>query len=247
MLRLIKSKKQLFTLEEVYTGLSPLHVSIRENKLEFVNQMSLRKDFSYFINSQNNQLQWAPIHFAASVGNCEILSVLLSAKPNLSIFNSEGCSAIHISTSKGHKAFVENLLEKGVHVDEKDKNDWTALHYAASQNLVEMAEFLVTKGAKTSANDKNGLTPLFAAICHGHLGTVEYLYNYKDGFVNTCPLKALHIACGLKDPGVLEFLHNKGEDLWEVDNSVCINTGFQEYSPSLCSPWKIRSLYQIFA
>jgi Ankyrin repeat. len=48
---------------------------------------------------------------------------LLSAKPNLSIFNSEGCSAIHISTSKGHKAFVENLLEKGVHVDEKDKND----------------------------------------------------------------------------------------------------------------------------
>ena len=70
--------------------------------------------------------------------------------------------------------------------------------------------------------DKQGLTPMLAAVLHGNLEVVEFLYKFRDGYVGKFPLKAVHIASGLKDHYILEWLSNQGEDLWQVDNSVLV-------------------------
>ena len=220
VLKMIKKRRDLFKLEEIYTSLSPLHVLIRENNTDLLPAIFERKDIKNYIDSQENVLKWAPVHFAASTGSISVLDSLCKFHPNLSLKNSEGSSAIHIAAGRGHKLFIEQLLHLGVHTEEKDINEWTALHYASAQNYKEVAEFLLSKGARTSACDKNGLTPLFAAILHGNQEIVEFLYNFKDGHKGTSPLRPVHLASGLLESKVLEWLHSQGEDIWQLDNSV---------------------------
>ena len=218
--KLIAKQRSLFLLEEVYTGLSPFHVVIRENKEQYLPLLVSRPDAKKYINSQNNQAKWAPLHFAASNGQSSILSAILPLSPSLSIKTSEGLSAIHIAAGKGHADFLVKLLENGVHIDEKDTNEMTALHYSASQNHTETSQILIDNGAKTGISDKNGLTPLFSAVLHGHLESTQQLYKYKDGLKAASPLRIIHIAAGLQDFLILDWLNSQGEDLWQVDNSV---------------------------
>lgn len=218
--KILRNSRSLQGLEEVYTGLSPIHVLIRDNKEDLLKVLLQRKDTSKYINLQEPKLKWAPIHFASSNGSVSILSHLLPHRPNLQLKTQEGLSPIHIASGKGHIDFVLRLLDNGVHIDEKDSNNWTALHYAASQDFVELIEKLLQNGAKTAFSDKNGITPLFAAILHGHINSVKLLYKYKDGHKGESPLRAIHWAAGLQDSNVLEWLSNQGEDLRQVDNSV---------------------------
>lgn len=220
VLKMIKTRRNLFNLEEVHTGLSPLHVLIRENKEDLLKEFFARKEVKNYVNSQENTLKWAPIHFAANIGSVPILEQISTKTSNFSIKTLEGTSAIHIASGKGNQSFLAKLLELGVHVDEKDLNDWTALHYSASQNFLEISEFLISKGAKTSLCDKNHLTPLMAAILHGSTESVKFLYKFVDGHKSLSPLKLIHFACSLSTPEVLEWLHLQGEDLWQFDNSV---------------------------
>ncbi|OMJ65876.1 hypothetical protein SteCoe_37480 [Stentor coeruleus] len=222
--KILKNSKSLHGLEEVYTGLSPIHVIIRENKEDLLKVLLQRKDADKYINLQENKLKWAPIHFASSNGSVSILNHLLPYRPNLLIKTQEGLSPIHIASGKGYIDFVLKLLENGVHIDERDSNNWTALHYAASQDFIELIEKLLQKGAKTAFTDKNGLTPLFAAILHGHINSVQLLYKYKDGHKGESPLRCIHWAAGLQDSSILEWLFNQGEDLKQVDNSGAKNT-----------------------
>ena len=217
---MIKLHENLFNLSEPFTGYSPLHVSIREDKPEYIKLMIFRSDIKDIINSQNNILNFAPIHFASLTGNIQILSMLLLFKLDLSPKCKIGQSPIHISASNSNIKFIEELLEFGVDINEKDSGNYTALHHAVCENSLETVEFLVKKGASLTGSDEIGRTPFLLAIVYDNLEAVEFLYKYKEGLVGTCQFKGVHLACLLQDSRILEFLHAQGESLLEGDKSV---------------------------
>ncbi|CAG9310654.1 unnamed protein product [Blepharisma stoltei] len=221
-LKFLKKKRNIFNLKQANTGLNPLHLVTMKNDTQLIEAITVRQDCKAHINDQDNDQQWAAIHFAAQNGNSEALTYFLKLGANISIKNKEGSGPIHIAAGHNHKDFIQKLIERSVHIDERDAKMRTALHYSAVQNFADLAEWLVSKGASTSVVDSVGMTPIYVAVHAGSFNVTEFLHNYKDGYTKIpgSKCKLIHLACRHQDTKILEFLHANGHDLWDFDNEV---------------------------
>lgn len=220
-LKIIRKKKGIYHLRQVQTGLNPMHFVTMRNETSLMQALAERKDSKDHINDKDNALEWTSAHFTAKNGNLEILELLHKLGANLSLKNKEGAGPIHVAAGHNQQDFIQELLNKGVHIDERDSNDRTALHYTAILNLVDVASWLTSKGALTNIPDKFGFTPIYVAVNAGNLEIAEYLHRYKDGYAkNYARCKLIHLASKHTDIKLIDFLHNQGHDLWDVDNNV---------------------------
>ncbi|XP_066250203.1 acyl-CoA-binding domain-containing protein 6-like [Euwallacea similis] len=107
---------------------------IREGDLTKVKcLLSQLKESKNFIYQDGMSL----IHYAADVGNVELLDLLINEGCDMNLQDSEGQTALHYASSCGHAECVLLLLSKGAVFDVKDTDGYTALD-VASDNAIKM-------------------------------------------------------------------------------------------------------------
>ncbi|XP_066138875.1 acyl-CoA-binding domain-containing protein 6-like [Euwallacea fornicatus] len=75
------------------------------------------------------------IHYAADVGNVELLDLLINEGCDINLQDSEGQTALHYASSCGHAECVLLLLSKGAVFDVKDTDDCTPLDVASDDAI----------------------------------------------------------------------------------------------------------------
>ncbi|CAL5422705.1 unnamed protein product [Camellia sinensis] len=164
---------------------SLLHVAASSAHPKVVKILSAADPFVTSINSADEE-GWAPLQFAASSGNVEIVEILLSSGADVNLKNNGGRTALHYAASKGWLKIAEILLSHGANINLKDKACWVhPLHRAASTGNSELCELLIEEGAEVDAIDKAGQTPLMSAVICENKEVVQSLQqptNVECGF-----------------------------------------------------------------
>ncbi|CAL5411120.1 unnamed protein product [Camellia sinensis] len=155
---------------------SLLHVAASSAHPKVVKILSAADPSVTGINSADEE-GWAPLQFAASSGNVEIVEILLSSGADVNLKNNGGRIALHYAASKGWLKIAEILLSHGANINLKDK--------ASSTGNSELCELLIEEGAEVDAIDKAGQTPLMSAVICENKELVQSLQqptNVECGF-----------------------------------------------------------------
>ncbi|CAL5409329.1 unnamed protein product [Camellia sinensis] len=161
---------------------SLLHVAASSAHPKVVKILSAADPSVTGINSADEE-GWAPLQFAASSGNVEIVEILLSSGADVNLKNNGGRTALHYAASKGWLKIAEILLSHGANINLKDKACWMhPLHRAASTGNSELCELLIEEGAEVDAIDKAGQTPLMSAVICENKESLQQPTNVECGF-----------------------------------------------------------------
>ena len=122
-------------------------------------------------------LKWNAFHFAALVGDCEILRFLFQKRvPGAFEKNSDNQTCLHIATLNGRAGISKCLLEGynfDLHV--ADERGWTPLHCAAYNGNYKLFQYLLQKGGNPFKITKDGDSCLHIASYCGHLRICELI------------------------------------------------------------------------
>ncbi|EAY05190.1 ankyrin repeat protein, putative [Trichomonas vaginalis G3] len=110
--------------------------------------------FEYFIsqgvdiNAKENQFHATALHFAALIGNIEIVKFLISRGLNINSTDISGASILNYAAFYSDKKTIEFLIENGADINAKNKNGITILQVAASTNNYGAAKILILHSKK---------------------------------------------------------------------------------------------------
>ncbi|HQV12903.1 MAG TPA: ankyrin repeat domain-containing protein, partial [Nitrospira sp.] len=110
---------------------------------------------------------------AGASGYLDILRMTLAARPDFTVYNRFGGTALIPACERGHVEVVKALLTTSIDVNHVNRLGWTALLEAillsdggtAHQEIVRL---LLTAGANPNLADHNGVTPLRHARQKGY-------------------------------------------------------------------------------
>jgi ankyrin repeat protein len=117
--------------------------------------------------NKTDRVVGAPLHYAATTGNSEIVQLLLDARADINLLTRfhPKKQAIHLAAANGHIQVLQILLDKGVDVNATSSRGSTALHEAVVGGSYDVARYLIEMGANTDiTDDDKGFTPLHQAV-----------------------------------------------------------------------------------
>lgn len=101
------------------------------------------------------------LHVACSVGNVELVDVLLAAGADDTTVDHNGATVLHFSCSRGSVELIQLLLERGANKDQLTVQEAHApLHSACAAGNLEVMRVLINAGADLENHNWNGSTPL---------------------------------------------------------------------------------------
>lgn len=146
-------------------GLSPLHLAVITGNAAEVQDKARRSTVDKADGSGKTALHWA-----ASSGNKEIISVLLEAGASVRSEDAGKRTPLHYAAREGRNEAARLLLDQGADVNAKDQHDLTPLEIAMwGDDADEMVGFLLGNGAEA------GPRALENAIRYGHVEAVRLL------------------------------------------------------------------------
>ena len=108
-----------------------------------------------------------PIHAAASVGQSDILSLLIQHGADVNGLGRIGQTPLFLASGNGRLEAGRFLLNHGADIDARNKYNNTALIYTISMGNIEFARMLLERGATINARCYEDMTPLHTAALHG--------------------------------------------------------------------------------
>ncbi|XP_049772034.1 putative ankyrin repeat protein RF_0381 [Schistocerca cancellata] len=131
------------------------------------------------VNARNSE-RVTPLHFAAEMGNVNIVKLLIQSQAAINAKNLEGFTPLHVSIQNRQAAVSQFLINSGADVNATDEEGWTPLHNAAHSGYpAETARLLIAKGASVNAREKIGRTPLHLAAAIDFTDVVNILVTNK--------------------------------------------------------------------
>ena len=97
---------------------------------------------------------------AASVGNTQQISKLLSQGLDVNISNRERETALHMAAARGHYDAVILLVKNGAWVNAPTVKNWVPLHHAVRFSHPNIVNFLIKRGSSPQARTSDGLTAI---------------------------------------------------------------------------------------
>ncbi|CAH0553626.1 unnamed protein product [Brassicogethes aeneus] len=196
-----------------------LHEAVIKNDTEAVRRI-LKEPLD--INSRNNYGR-APIHWASSRGNLDIMEMLISANCDIEARDKESRTALHMACERGHCEVAELLLAHEIDMEAKDVNGNTPLHVAAQNQQTKLVQVLLDAAADPDSENQKGSTALHIACSLGSRGILDALLQHgamldKQNKSGNTPL---HMACQANEAETVEIVIQKGADL------NCLNTRLQ--------------------
>ena len=208
-------------------GYTPLLCAIADGRKENVEKLLAHDAKLNAIDDSANGV----LHLASTVGNSEILKLLIQKGPILDInsLNSQGQSPLLLAAANGHHTSVAILLEAGGDPDAKDENEQMLVHHVASSGQVGILIRLESKNVAFDLEAKNNLgrTPLLCATQAGHALMVGHLLDRGASIdaVGIDGFGLLHLAAYYGKASVIStvFLHAKPLDDRKKQHVIDIN------------------------
>ena len=100
--------------------------------------------------AQVNKPGWAPLHYAASGGNLEVIGQLLQAHAELDAPSPNGTTPLMMAAAYGTPEAVKLLIESGANIDARNAKGMTALDFARQASRPD-AISLLTQAARYKA------------------------------------------------------------------------------------------------
>jgi 26S proteasome non-ATPase regulatory subunit 10 len=156
-------------------GRIPLHWAVAFTQLEVASMLLNPGKFSgkkieVEIDDYLDEAGWTALHIAASVGNLEMVKLLLThePKPDVNIQTSTGVTPIHLATSKKHVEVAKELFNAGASLRTKDKRSQYPIHRAAAVGCSALVQFFGENSrSPLNAKDIQGWTPMHHALAEG--------------------------------------------------------------------------------
>ncbi|XP_043597879.1 ankyrin repeat and death domain-containing protein 1A-like isoform X1 [Bombus pyrosoma] len=181
------------------------------------------------VDSRNNYGR-APIHWAASRGNTEIIEMLIQAKCDIEARDKFGMRPLHMAARYGHRDAVKMLINAGANVSAVNKKQYTLLMCAARGNNVRVVDYLAeaVESLNGDATDCTGATALHHAACAGHPSMITALTNVPRIELNAVDKKGqtpIHCACAEEHLEAVEVLIGLGAKVDAQDNegNTCLH------------------------
>lgn len=121
-----------------------------------------------FLREKDNDGRY-PIHYAAALGNLEIVRTLLKYDKHIAYFgDTDNRWPFHLAASNGHTSIMEELLQKFPDSGEtSDNRNWNALHIAVERGNLEVVRYILNSDKLAeliNEGNEEGNTPLHLAI-----------------------------------------------------------------------------------
>jgi len=156
---------------------------------------------------------WQAVHWAAYLGEANILELLSVAGASLDVHCTRGYlyAPIHAAANQDKAEAIAKLIELGAFVDERTNRNNTALHVAAEMGHVKAIIALLEGGASPNLQNENGDTALHLAAYHGNEAAVEELMKAGTALdvQNRNGSTALHRA---RNHCSRHYVYNNGKD-----------------------------------
>lgn len=201
------SKEMVEMLFEKVAGSTPLHVAIKNDRvdavryiIEFIRNVEEGEvSILQSLLEQKNKSGYTPLHLAA-LHNCgSVMKYMINFYTNVHTTCDEGFTALHLASQEGHLDIVkhvvsfqnDNSLE---YLLRKTSIGNTPLHEAARNGQLNVVDFFITLINSARCNEDVGLlkqhlfqenndgyTPLELAAIGEHLDVVQYIINIPSG------------------------------------------------------------------
>ncbi|EFC49824.1 predicted protein [Naegleria gruberi] len=191
-------------IRDNHNGNSLLQIAIQYNQVEVVALMLSKFDINL---NYTNKIEGTALHVAATKGNCDVLTMLLTALSKTGVKKLDwarkdtyGNAAIHLAADARDYKSIETMILLGVSPTLKKRDSGvTSLHIAASKGYPEIVKLLIDFYTEpiTFANmrDDNGLTALMRSVLSVHyndkMETDEFLERYQPSYYPNSPLGSL--------------------------------------------------------
>ena len=165
------------------------------------------------------------LHYAASKGLVDIMSLILDTGVNVNCRRSEGdiCKGVtplHEAVGEQHLDAVRFLIKKGANVSEQDDNGLSSIHIACREKNVDLVQELFAAGAKVNVKDNRGASPLQVSILRNSNNCALFLLRHgadvqvtdKEG------QSPLHYASEWETMDLVEALVAQGANVNLQDN-----------------------------
>jgi len=151
------------------------------------------------------------LHIAAFREREKIITLLLAAKPNLTLIDETGSTVLHVAASRSHAKVVKLLLAAKSSAGATDFDGCTALHRAAkSGSDVVMEVLLAACPTLLDAVDEQGGTALLYAVKRQHAAIVDHLLTLKPKNLEAVDANGMnvlhHAICGYKEEFIWRLL-----------------------------------------
>ncbi|XP_044262237.1 ankyrin repeat and death domain-containing protein 1A-like isoform X2 [Tribolium madens] len=189
-----------------------LHEAVIKNDTESVRRI-LKEPVD--INSRNNYGR-APIHWAASRGNIDIMEMLIAANCDIEARDKKHYTLLMCAARNNRITIVDFLIDtlEDTRVDAVDIDGQTALFHAAMGGHIEIIKRLIDLGANLNKKNKENKTALHVACERGHCDVADLLLTHeadmeaKDTNGNT----PLHVASQNQQTETVHILLETGAD-----------------------------------
>jgi len=116
-----------------------------------------------------------PLFWAASTGNIDLATFLLSLKADINARDPAGATPLHHAVHLQQPVLVDLLLKHGASINVKTNAGQTPLHLAVLRNNRQIVELLLSHKAQFDLPDNYGYTPMDWALMKGYTTLVELL------------------------------------------------------------------------
>lgn len=167
---------------------------------------------------------YAPVHYAASVGQVGVLEFLCGLQgtdasggmqcPVLSARDAFGRTPLLTAVEAGQPEAVAALLQLGALVDDVDLDRRSPLFVAVQAGHLDVARFLCAAGANVHLASLDGETPLHVAAAEGDLGIMRLLLEFGafPNVLDNAGESPLHAAARASSAACIEALVKAGAD-----------------------------------
>lgn len=144
-----------------------------------------KKHLQIFLESgKNAQHEYAPLMFAAWLGDFDAVQQLLSQGANVNIETEHGHTALFYAVDASHLKIIERLIQAGANINHQDKENKNTVLFEAVENLreterLDIIRLLLQSGADPNIHCHWEDTALHQAAWYGEPECIKILLEYN--------------------------------------------------------------------